>query len=277
MAVAGGPYPASIRFVSSGSPSVARIAYHNPHRVRRPKAIAILTGIIGVFLLGLAAYTSFKTYNFLANAQVVSARVVAMRVDQSGKTPSYRPMFEVATDGATLRIPARMQSPDYGFQKGQMVDVLFNPSAPGSVRMDNWNDTWKPVLNLVFIAGFFLAMALMATILHRRWMRERPDYVARDDYFPQDGDREVIFFNASGRVYFLRKPRLVAIVLGIPGLLFLGAGIYTLGSGTETGQDGQGLAFLVGAAMLLALAGYAWWTHVKWRRARARAEAGKGP
>ncbi len=249
---------------------MVKFQYYRRNKVRRPLALAIVTGILGALILTAALVSLNRTREFLSGAQALEARVVAMQVDRSGKEDRFRPTFAF-TDraGQEHRLPAWRSAPEYGFAKGAGVAVLFNPDFADHVRIDSWEDTWKPGLKILFVAGVFLLMALGGLVLHRRWMRERPEYVARDDWVPEDSEG-IIYFNVDGRVRFLRHPKVAAIALAVPGLGFLAAGLYGVRSGTDMGGDGQATAFLVGAAVLLGLALRAALLHRKYQRARAR-------
>jgi len=258
---------------------MARIRYSNPNKVRRPLTLAIVTGVIGVLILAAGVWSLNNTRSFMAGAQRVEARVVAMQADRSGKEPSFRPMFAFDdANGQAQRVPGWQSAPEYGFAKDEVVAVLYNPAAPDAVRVDNWRDTWKSGLNILFVAGFFLFMSLAGLIVHRRWMAEQPDYVARGDFVPEDVPDDVIYFNANGRVRLLRNPKPAAIVLGIIGAGMAAAGVYGVSTGADMGGEDQVAAYFVGAAMFLGLALWAALLHRKYQRVRARRAEGKaGP
>ncbi len=249
---------------------MAKIRYFNSTRVRRPLALAIITCMLGLLIAGAAVMSLNRTRVFLAGAQTVQARVVAMQIDRSGKTPDFLPMFAF-TDAAGQghRLPGWQSAPEYGFDKGAQVAVLFNPMQAEQVRIDNWQDTWKSGLTILFVAVFFGGMSLAGLILHRRWMRERPDYATRGDRLPEDGG-ETIYINSDGRIRMLKNPKATAIMLAIPGLGCLAAGVYGVTTGAEMGDKNQITAFFVGAAVMLGLALWAAMVHRRNQRVRAR-------
>ena len=258
---------------------MVKVRYFNSTRVRRPLTLAIITGILGVLIAVAAGVSLNRTRIFLNGAQALDARVVAMQIDRSGKAPDYLPMFAFQdASGKQWQVPGWQSSPEYGFAKGEMVTVLFNPDMADSVRIDAWRDGWKGGLNILFVAVFFLAMALGGLILHRRWMRERPGYAARADWVPEDedGKETTIHYNKGGIVRFLRRPKLTAIMLAIPGFGMLVAGLYGTASGTDMGGENQVASFYTGAVVFLAMAAWALSVHLKHQRARARRQrAGK--
>jgi len=183
-----------------------------------PAGSGIAYAVIGALILLTALISLNNTRSFLAGAERLEARVVAMQVDTSGGAADYLPMLEFADGAGTLkRLPGWQRGPDYGFAKGERVAILYNPALADTVRIDNWRDTWKLGLNLLFVAAFFLVMALGGLILHRRWMRERAGYGARNDILPEDAKDEIIYVNAHGRLRFLSNPKPAAIMLGLSG------------------------------------------------------------
>ena len=254
---------------------MVKVRYYNASRVRRPLMVAVVAALVGVAVLVAGMMSLAHTRSFLSGATPVMARVVAMQVDRSGKSPSYLPMFEFADAGGTVqRVPGWQSAPEYGYAKDEMVEVLFNPAQPGTVRIDRWRDGWRPGLNILFVALFFLVLALLGLVVHLRWMRERPGYANRGDWLPEDaGDETVIHVNSEGRVRFLKNPRLTAIVLGVAGAGMATAGAYGVASGSDMGGEDQVTAFFVGAVVFLGLAAWAALVHLKHQRVRAARQA----
>ncbi|GEM_PF-4230728 len=252
---------------------MVKLRYFNNTRVRRPLTLAIIAGILGLLILVAALVSLNRTRVFLAASTPIQAQVVAMQVDRSGKLPSYLPMFSFRDrTGKQWRLPGWQSSPEYGFARGEMVTILFNPDMPDKVRIDAWRDGWNAGLNILFVAGFFLAMAVGGLILHRRWARERPNDGARTQGAPDPEDNGVttVFYNEGGILRVLRRPKLAAIMLAIPGFGMLTAGLYGVAAGTDGGTENQTTAYLSGAVLFLGIAAWALSMHLKQQRARAR-------
>jgi len=203
---------------------MANRIFYNKFSIRNPKKVMIITGLIGSVLLCISVYVSVSTYQFISHAITTQGTVVAIKANQNANNTTYLPTFEFSTNsGDTMRSPGFQMSSEYGFQNGEKVAILYDPNHPQIVRINNWSDTWQRPLLLLFIATFFLSMSVMAGVLHRRWLRERPSYANKGVYFAPEESTEQQFTRITLGYggWYLKQPRKVALLVGIPGLLML--------------------------------------------------------
>jgi len=207
---------------------MANRIFYNKFSIRNPKKAMIVTGLIGSVLLSISVYVAVSTYQFISHAIATQGTVVAMKTNRNGNNSTYLPTFEFSTNsGDTMRSPGFQMSSEYDFQNGAQIEILYDPNHPQIVRINNWSDTWQRPLLLLFIATFFLSMSVMAGVLHRRWLRERPSYANKGVYFAPEETiaRQITRTTFIYGGLYLKKPKKVALLTGIPGLLMLVFGV----------------------------------------------------
>ncbi len=190
--------------------------------LRRPKRIAILTGVIGLMALALGLWQLGTERRFAAGALALEAEVVHVKAHQSNGTTFYTPTFAF-TDASGIRqsAPSAQSDKDYGFAIGAQIPILFNPAQPEAVYVHNGSESSMGV-KILLVSVFFIAISTMAFILHRRWMAAMPDYEARV-LLPEDEDATWTYGG-----WILRNPYKMAIISGGLGGLLMAAGVSTL-------------------------------------------------
>ncbi len=242
------------------------VRYYNSSRVRNPKAVAIMAGIAGLLILALAFFLDRAEADFARNAVTLQGKVVQMKIDRSGGAPLYQPMFEFTTPaGKVTRAPAQDISADYGYGKGEVVEILFNPEKPASVRVAAAQGV--ATKGMYFTGLFLLGVSVLAMLV----LGLKSGAYPAPARVSEDSVESHIYISEQGRIRFLRHPKKAAIVLAVIGLLMLTAGIYASTSGADFGQENQNAAFFGGALVFLALAAYTWRIHRRTRKARTGA------
>jgi cbb3-type cytochrome oxidase subunit 3 len=195
---------------------------HHSNDTLRPKRIAALTGVIGLIALALGLWQLGNERHFAAGAMALEGEVVQVKTHQSSGTTYYTPTFAFTDEnGMRHSAPSAQGSKNYGFAIGAHMPILFNPEQPETVQVHNGSES-STGLKILFVSGFFLAIATLAFILHRRWKAAMPDYEART-LLPED---EEASWRYAG--WLLRKPRKMALILGGLGGFLMIAGVSTL-------------------------------------------------
>lgn len=209
---------------------MARVYVYNSYSVRNPKAITFVTGIIGVLLLTLGIFLTYSDAKFRQNAVATTGTVVQMQVDQSGDVPRYTPLVEFTdASGAVHRAPSTQASEDYGFARDEQVEILYNPDQLSEVYINNGDQPPQMGMTFIFASLAFFAIAALAFILHRRWMKNSPGYANRGkgEYTPREESVEE-FVSRAAYGYsgiYLDRPKLMAQIAAVIGVFLLVAGI----------------------------------------------------
>ncbi len=197
---------------------------YNSSRVRNPKLLAIVAGITGLLVLALGVWLWQQDAGFRANALPATGKVVAMKTDDSGREPSYRPMFEFTDNqGVVQRVPAARQDPQYRFARDELVPILYVPGNLDKVLVNNGQqpDGYGPTIMLGSL--IFFVPALLAFLVHRRRQAVAPArvFLPEDEAFDDKLRRTMMGYGG----WFLENPLRMAKILGVLGILCMLAGV----------------------------------------------------
>lgn len=207
------------------------MSFANRSAIRRPKLVAIFAGLAGIATLALGLWLISQERAFEAGAVALDAQVVSVKADRSGSGENalFKPVFTFTDgDGRSYTAPAAHSDKAYDFAVGETVPILFNPAQPDTVRVNNGSQS-SPGLTIALGSLIFFVPAVLGFILHRRLKARTPDYEVHT-MLPEDEsmDDQIRSMGWGYDSWLLRKPRKMAVILGVIGGLFLAAGVSTL-------------------------------------------------
>ncbi len=122
------------------------------------KKIAILFLAIGILLLFASGFLVSDHYQFISSAKIGKGTVIDLEYEQgSGKNNLgiYYPVITfIAQDGKTYTIRSSSGSNPPEYNKGEKVDIRYNPNNPNDVLLNDFFSQWGPVL-LTGVFGLF--------------------------------------------------------------------------------------------------------------------------
>jgi hypothetical protein len=156
------------------------------HQDRARKAPTFLFGIfllIGLGLLGGAAYLALDTRADIARAETAAGTVIDLigRRDSDGDTIYYPHVQYLTRSGETVEFSGAVGSSPPAFEIGEAVSVLYDPVAPQEARIDTFFQLWFGAL---ILGGIGLVFTLIGgggslVALRSRAKAERPGLQAR--------------------------------------------------------------------------------------------------
>ncbi len=197
---------------------------------RRPKLVMLIAGLVGIATLALGIWLLMQDLAFSRNAVATDGRVVEMQVDTSGTPRRYKPMFEFKDQSGQMhRAAPAQQSEHFNFARDQLVPILYDPSAPENLRVNNGNQPAEMGVTFIFGSLIFFVPAVLAFLVHRRRKAASPSYATRT-FLPEDEglDEQISRLSWGYGGWFLHKPKKMAWILGSLGAFFLVAGVSTL-------------------------------------------------
>jgi hypothetical protein len=103
--------------------------------------------IVGLGLLGIAGFLAVQTQGFLAQAERTTGTVVDLVWKQSSDSSNYKPEVEwTAPDGSAHRFISSVGSNPPSYQRGQTVEVFYQPGKPESAKLGGFFPLWGGVL-----------------------------------------------------------------------------------------------------------------------------------
>jgi len=136
---------------------------------------AVLAFFLGLGLLGLAAYLAIDTRHDIATAARADGIVTDLIVDRDSDGETYHPHVRFVTaKGEPVEFTSSIGSNPAGFDIGEHVTILYDPSDPQDARIDSFVQLWfGPLFAGVF--GLVLATAGgVVSIVFLRWSRRPP-------------------------------------------------------------------------------------------------------
>jgi Protein of unknown function (DUF3592) len=131
----------------------------------------------GFVLLGLAAFFTWRTSNFIQRSQAAAGIVTALkpvtRTDSDSNSDiTYAPVFSFkAADGKAYSVTSHASSDPPGFDVGDEVTVLYDPSNPQQARIDTFWQLWAVPVVLGSIGTFFFIIASVFVFAFRALAR----------------------------------------------------------------------------------------------------------
>jgi uncharacterized protein DUF3592 len=117
--------------------------------------------VVGLGLLGGSVYSILSTRAFLANAISADGVVIGLeeRWDSDDGGYTYYPRVRFQTEGGQFHeFTGDVGSSPPSFDIGETVEVLFDPAAPASARIDSFMQLWFVSLILGAIGVVFTAV-----------------------------------------------------------------------------------------------------------------------
>lgn len=128
------------------------------------RIIKFVFGLVGVLMLIAAGLLYQNTTKFIASASRAQGEVIdLLRVESSRRNSSdtWRPMvhFKLPSGEIIEFTPSSSSSPP-AYDKGEIVEVFFNPADPKDARLDGFFDLWGGAAIVGGLGAVFLAFAI---------------------------------------------------------------------------------------------------------------------
>lgn len=128
------------------------------------RIIKFVFGLVGVLMLVGAGLLYQNTTKFVASASRAQGEVIdLLRVESSRRNSSdtWRPMvhFKLPSGEIIEFTPSSSSSPP-AYDKGEIVEVFFNPADPKDARLNGFFDLWGGAAIVGGLGAVFLAFAI---------------------------------------------------------------------------------------------------------------------
>ncbi|WP_049794420.1 DUF3592 domain-containing protein [Variovorax paradoxus] len=128
------------------------------------RIIKFVFGLVGVLMLVGAGLLYQNTTKFIASASRAQGEVIdLLRVESSRRNSSdtWRPMvhFKLPSGEIIEFTPSSSSSPP-AYDKGEIVEVFFNPADPKDARLNGFFDLWGGAAIVGGLGAVFLAFAI---------------------------------------------------------------------------------------------------------------------
>jgi hypothetical protein len=128
------------------------------------RIIKFVFGLVGVLMLVGAGLLYQNTTKFIASASRARGEVIdLLRVESSRRNSSdtWRPMvhFKLPSGEIIEFTPSSSSSPP-AYDKGEIVEVFFNPGDPKDARLNGFFDLWGGAAIVGGLGAVFLAFAI---------------------------------------------------------------------------------------------------------------------
>ena len=128
------------------------------------RIIKFVFGLVGVLMLVGAGLLYQNTTEFIASASRAQGEVIdLLRVESSRRNSSdtWRPMvhFKLPSGEIIEFTPSSSSSPP-AYDKGEIVEVFFNPADPKDARLNGFFDLWGGAAIVGGLGAVFLAFAI---------------------------------------------------------------------------------------------------------------------
>lgn len=130
----------------------------------RPFLVPVLFGVLGLGLLGGAAWAAMDTIDLRQVGERVPGRIVSYTESRDEDGTSYAPVYEFRFEGETRRHEANVSTstvPDVGDTRTLIVD----PRDPTRVKPDTFIDQWLIPLVLGGVGFTFDMVAFIALLV----------------------------------------------------------------------------------------------------------------
>jgi len=133
---------------------------------------AVLAFFLGLALLGVAVFLAIDTRHDIATAVRADGIVTDLIVDSDSDSDTYHPHVRFVTArGEAVEFTSSVGSNPAGFDIGEHVIVLYDPSNPQDARIDSFVQLWFVPLIVGFFGLVFATPGGVASIVLLRWSR----------------------------------------------------------------------------------------------------------
>jgi hypothetical protein len=139
--------------------------------MKNPRLLLRFFALAGLVLLALALLTGIKTATFLQRAVRAPGEVVDLYQRPSRNGSTYAPVVEFTHDGERSRFTTSYGSYPPQFNRGQRVEVLYDPGNVNDARIHTFAQLWGVTGFLTLIGTAFSAVGLGSSLL--RWRHGR--------------------------------------------------------------------------------------------------------
>jgi hypothetical protein len=123
----------------------------------------IFTGV-GVLLLGIDLFFFMHTQQQITNVLHVQGKVIELVAQGPGEDASVAPKVSfVARNGDTYTFTSSMSTYPPSFQKGQIVELYYDPQNPKEAVIDTFWELWFVNVLLTGLSLPFLGVGLALT------------------------------------------------------------------------------------------------------------------
>ena len=132
----------------------------NP-KVRKIMIIGLI--LTGIFLLGLSFHFYVSTSSYLKSAKSVEGTVIKLLpIEDDENNTTYAPVFEFKDQaGQSHVIESSLGRNPPAFEKGQKVEVLYDPASPQNAKLNEFFSLWGVAVIVGFIGMLSLIFGLI--------------------------------------------------------------------------------------------------------------------
>jgi len=131
---------------------------------RRGLSKAYLFLLIPLAFVAIGGWMLIDSLQFSGVALPADGTVISVEADSSGDGVTYQPTIRyTGIDGITREAPTHISSSGYDYRIGTRVEILYDPAAPATVRINGLLSLWAlpvgfSVLGLLLFVVFLAAM-----------------------------------------------------------------------------------------------------------------------
>lgn len=136
--------------------------------------IQIIFLLVGLALLGVAAWLYIDTAEFERHSQTAEGKVVAIEEHGTSGERYYHPVVEFTTrDGARERFVSSFGSRPAAYDVGESVTVLYPEGSPREAKIKSFWSLWLGVVIAGGLGAVFVLMALVFFVVLGAGKRNR--------------------------------------------------------------------------------------------------------
>ena len=117
-----------------------------------PNKLSFIFGLVGIILLAVAVFSYFHTWSFMSDSLTSDGTVIDFVYSDNAAYPTVRYQTQA---GKFVEFTSNVGSNPPSFDKGELVEVYYNPENPREARIGTFFSLWgmviiPGVLGLVF-------------------------------------------------------------------------------------------------------------------------------
>jgi Protein of unknown function (DUF3592) len=132
--------------------------------------LALIFGGVGVLLLGIDLFLFLYTQQQITNSLHVQGKVIDLVAQDSDEDASVAPRISfVAKNGDTYTFTSSVSTYPPSFQKGQTVELYYDPQNPKEAIIDTFWELWFVNVLLTGLSLPFLGVGLVLAWIGSRF------------------------------------------------------------------------------------------------------------
>jgi len=143
-----------------------------------------LVMLIPLTTLGIGLFLLSDAVRFSRTAQPAEGEVISVERQHGENGVTYRPSIRYRTAAGEIRTaPTHISSSGYDYPIGARVRILYDPDAPGSVRIDSPVSLY--LLPAAFLGSGLITLIVLGSLRHR-FPTGKPAEAERDPEAPSE-------------------------------------------------------------------------------------------